>query len=148
MATTDQYAEEYKVIAPNAWRQLIRDFLEQGPPAYGARERQEELIKLVDATDPLTHYSFYVEAADLIEFCGGAGEITRREAIATCTAADPAVDCASAFDGSTAVGCPANCILTAAVVSIVGLSDAEAKSTCCESSCASTPSAWCSSRPG
>eukprot|EP01051_Picozoa_sp_SAG22_P005060 SAG22_NODE_290_length_12941_cov_3.715465_1_plen_2481_part_10 len=64
-----------------------------------------------------------------------AGEVTRGAALATCTAADPAVDCATGFNASTATGCPASCTLTAAVASAVGLSEADAKDTCCERSC-------------
>ena len=58
---------EYREISPTAWRTLIRDFLESGPPATGGADRQAALIRLVSSPNPALHHSFEVNAQDLIE---------------------------------------------------------------------------------
>ena len=59
---------EYREITPGAWRTLLRDFLEVGPPSHGGAERQAALLRLVTADPSVeTHQSFEVNAQDLIE---------------------------------------------------------------------------------
>jgi len=58
---------EYREITPGAWRTLLRDFLEVGPPSHGGAERQAALLRLVAGTSIETHRSFEVNAQDLIE---------------------------------------------------------------------------------
>ncbi len=57
----------YRELSPDAWRKLILTFLERGPPATGGAERQEALLRLVYAPDPLLHHAIEVNAQDLIE---------------------------------------------------------------------------------
>ena len=67
-AQAAKFQDEYKVISPNDWQALIRDFLESMPPIHGAEQRQEQLLKLLLAPDPASRYSFEIEAGELIDF--------------------------------------------------------------------------------
>jgi hypothetical protein len=59
---------EYREITPDAWRKLIREFVDVGPPSSGGAERQTELLRLVLAPYAHIHHTFEANAQDLIEY--------------------------------------------------------------------------------
>lgn len=61
-------ALEYREQTPDAWRKVMCNFLELGPPFDGATERQTALVKLVMGSSSVAHHSFHINSLDFIEY--------------------------------------------------------------------------------